>query len=256
MPVNNFKAFATGASANVVSQDDYEALTALVTGFTAGKALSAQVNKALRQATFIAAALAQYVADTKNTDVLDDGDLSTFVTTLTEALNASASSLLNSANTWTELQTFNGGMSGDLQGNADTATKLKTARNIGGVAFDGSQDINLPGVNQQGNQNTTGNAATATKLQTARKINGVPFDGTADITISSGTVTGVRLGTRQRYSPPGNEVTWDKSLDSGNVMTGIIVLDTGDNSADNIGGVYYRTVQYCINGTWVSAASI
>ena len=33
----------------------------------------------------------------------------------------------------------------------------------------------------------TGNAATATKLQTARNINGVPFDGTADITISSGS---------------------------------------------------------------------
>lgn len=256
MPVNNFKAFATGASANVVSQDDYEALTALVTGFTAGKASSAQVNKALRQATFIAAALAQYVADTKNTDVLDDGDLSTFVTTLTEALNASASSLLNSANTWTKLQTFNGGMSGDLQGNADTATKLKNARNIGGVAFDGSQDINLPGVNQQGNQNTTGNAATATKLQNARKINGVSFDGTADITISSGTVTGIRLGAVKSYFPAGNWYTWTQNLGGGNVMTGINVQDTGSNSADNIGGIYYRPIQYCINGRWINASSI
>ncbi|EPB2802656.1 phage tail protein [Escherichia coli] len=256
MPVNNFKAFATGASANVISQDDYEALTALVTGFTAGKASSAQVNKALRQATFIAAALAQFVADTKNTDVLDNGDLSTFVTTLTEALNASASSLLNSANTWTALQTFDAGLSGSLTGNADTATKLQTARNIGGVAFDGSQDINLPGVNQQGNQNTTGNAATATKLQTARKINGVSFDGTSDITISSGTVTAVRLGTRQNYSPTNNESTWDKSLDSGNVMTGIYVQDTGSNSADNIARIYYRPVQYCINGSWVTASSV
>ncbi|ENZ8480834.1 hypothetical protein ACHBCG_005216, partial [Escherichia coli] len=35
-----------------------------------------------------------------------------------------------------------------------------------------------------GNQNTTGNAATATKLQTARNINGVPFDGTKDITLT------------------------------------------------------------------------
>lgn len=255
MPVNNFKAFATGASANVVSQDDYEALTALVTGFTAGKASSAQVNKALRQATFIAAALAQYVADTKNTDVLDDGDLSTFVTTLTEALNASASSLLNSANTWTKLQTFNGGMSGDLQGNADTATKLKTARNIGGVAFDGSQDINLPGVNQEGSQNTTGNAATATKLQNARTINGVSFDGTADITISSGTVTEVRLGSVTAHMP-GTWESWDLNLGGGNVLTGIKVQDVGKNTADNVGGVYYRPIQYCINGTWINASSI
>ena len=46
---------------------------------------------------------------------------------------------------------------------ATTATKLATARTIGGVSFDGSADINLPGVNQAGTQNTSGNAATATK---------------------------------------------------------------------------------------------
>ncbi|HHW0007178.1 TPA: pyocin knob domain-containing protein, partial [Escherichia coli] len=45
-------------------------------------------------------------------------------------------------------------------------------------------DINLPGVNIAGNQNTSGNAATATKLQTARTINGVKFDGSADITLT------------------------------------------------------------------------
>ncbi|ERB22313.1 hypothetical protein G919_02038 [Escherichia coli UMEA 3151-1] len=71
-----------------------------------------------------------------------------------------------------------------LSGNAATATKLQTARSIGGVVFDGSANINLPGVNTTGNQNTTGNAATATKLQTARNINGVPFDGTKDITLT------------------------------------------------------------------------
>lgn len=46
-----------------------------------------------------------------------------------------------------------------LSGNATTATTLQTARNIGGVSFNGSADINLPGVNTTGNQNTTGTAA-------------------------------------------------------------------------------------------------
>lgn len=77
-----------------------------------------------------------------------------------------------------------GGLTGSLNGNASTATKLQTARSIGGVVFDGSANINLPGVNTTGNQNTTGNAATATKLQTARTINGVKFDGSADITLT------------------------------------------------------------------------
>ena len=79
-----------------------------------------------------------------------------------------------------------------ISGNAASATKLETARLIGGVSFDGTSDIILPGVNSIGNQNTTGNAATATNanlatkavaLQTPRKINGTNFDGTSDINV-------------------------------------------------------------------------
>ncbi len=51
--------------------------------------------------------------------------------------------LLSAANTWSARQTFNGGITGALTGNADTATKLKTAININGVRFDGSADINI-----------------------------------------------------------------------------------------------------------------
>ncbi|MGN5592557.1 phage tail-collar fiber domain-containing protein [Stutzerimonas nitrititolerans] len=71
----------------------------------------------------------------------------------------------------------------DINANAVSATKLQNARTIGGVAFDGSANINLPGVNQAGNQNTSGNAASATKLQSARTINGVAFDGASDIEV-------------------------------------------------------------------------
>ncbi|HAM5555918.1 TPA: phage tail protein [Escherichia coli] len=87
-----------------------------------------------------------------------------------------------------------------LSGNAATATKLQTARTIGGVSFDGSANIDLPGVNTTGNQNTTGNAATATKLATARNINGVKFDGSGDINIntlvSRGPVTALSGSTQ------------------------------------------------------------
>lgn len=68
-----------------------------------------------------------------------------------------------------------------------SAAKLTTARTIGGVSFDGTANIDLPGVNTTGNQNTTGNATTATKLATARTINGVSFDGSANITIADST---------------------------------------------------------------------
>lgn len=94
-------------------------------------------------------------------------------------------------------------------GSAATALALKTARTIGGVSFDGSANINLPGVNTAGNQSTTGNAATATALQTARTINGVSFNGTANIQIDA-----IRVGT----------ITWHLGNRS-SVFTGDLVCD-------------------------------
>ena len=51
------------------------------------------------------------------------------------------------------------GSAGTATGNAGSATVLQTARDIGGVSFNGSANIDLPGVNAAGNQNTTGTAA-------------------------------------------------------------------------------------------------
>jgi hypothetical protein len=76
--------------------------------------------------------------------------------------------------------TVEGTITADLTGNADTATALETARDIGGVSFDGTANINLPGVNTAGNQDTSGNAATATKLDSIRT-----FAITGDVTGSA-----------------------------------------------------------------------
>ena len=81
-----------------------------------------------------------------------------------------ASGLTFNANTDVLSGTFSGnitgnvtgnvsGTSGSTTGNAATATALATARNIGGVSFDGTGNIDLPGVNSAGNQNTSGTAA-------------------------------------------------------------------------------------------------
>lgn len=88
MPTNDFKPFATGAGANVMSQADWVALAALASGFQSGKASSAQINKALRQASFISAAIAQYTADKSGQNVLDDGDISGFVSKMHSAFGA------------------------------------------------------------------------------------------------------------------------------------------------------------------------
>ena len=108
-----------------------------------------------------------------------------------------------------------GDVTGNISGNAGTATVLQTARNIGGVSFNGSAAINLPGVNQAGNQNTSGNAATATKLATARNIGGVSFDGSAAINLpgvnqsgnqntSGNAATATVLATTRAFSISGD----------------------------------------------------
>ncbi|WIF92516.1 hypothetical protein [Escherichia coli] len=93
MATNNFKPFATAANANVMPQADWEGLPALLSGFTSGKAASAEVNKAIRQASFIAAALAQYTANKSGLDVLDDADLNGFITKMTTAFGKDFQSL-------------------------------------------------------------------------------------------------------------------------------------------------------------------
>ncbi|EFN5333952.1 phage tail protein [Escherichia coli] len=56
--------------------------------------------------------------------------------------------IIDEAQTWAAKQTFSAGISGELSGNAATATKLKTPRTINGVKFDGSANIEAfpPGV--------------------------------------------------------------------------------------------------------------
>ena len=106
-----------------------------------------------------------------DTDDLSEGSSNLYHTT------ARVNSAIDSRVT----NTFINNLSGVV---ADTTTALANARTIGGVSFDGTANINLPGVNTSGNQDTSGNAATATALETARNIHGVSFDGTGNIDLS------------------------------------------------------------------------
>ncbi len=129
----------------------------------------------------------------------------------------------------------------------DTVNKANNAvpntRRVNGMAL--SSDITI--------SNISGNAGTATRLQTARRINNVLFDGTSDITISttdSGAVRDFQYTNEVFHNPGGNEVTWRFRAPSGCQLSGIYVQETGSSSADNIGGVYYKSAQIYINGSW------
>jgi len=82
--------------------------------------------------------------------------------------------------------TLRGAVIGDVTGNSSSATQLQTARNIGGVSFNGTADINLPGVNIAGNQNTSGTAA---------NLSGTPNITVGTVASSDITSTGVVTAT-------------------------------------------------------------
>ena len=113
---------------------------------------------------------------------------------------------------------------GALTGNATTATTLASSRNIGGVAFDGSANINLPGVNATGNQDTSGNAATATTLETNRN-----FSISGDLTASAVAFNG---SGNVALSATINDNAVDASAlnISGNGSAGQAILSDGDGS--------------------------
>jgi len=130
-----------------------------------------------------------------------------------------------------------GTLNQDTTGNAATATALETARNIGGVSFDGTGNINLPGVNTSGNQNTSGTsggftAGSASNLNSgtlpdARFPSTLPAVSGANLTgISAGATGG---GSDEIFYENGQNVTTNYTITNGkNAMSaGPITIDSG-----------------------------
>lgn len=77
-----------------------------------------------------------------------------------------------------------------------------------------------------------------------------------EIGTANNRIEGFRLGTKTRYTPKGNTISWNWEAPEGNVLTGLVIDDTGNNSADNVSGAWYRPLQYFINNQWVTASSL
>ena len=112
------------------------------------------------------------------------------------------------------------------------------------MSFDGSANINLPGVNAAGNQDTTGNAATATSaatLTTARNIGGVSFDGSANINLPGVNAAGNQDTTGNAATATtttGNAATSTKLAATKTIgMTGDVVwTSAGFDGSGNVTG--------------------
>ena len=124
------------------------------------------------------------------------------------------------------------GSSGSCTGLAATATALATTRAIGGVNFNGTAAINLPGVNTAGNQNTSGNATTATTATNANNIKTTSVSNSTDyfgvFVDANGTAyQDLHVGAGLKYNPSTN------TLAAGKISTDVasIVENNKSNSA-------------------------
>ena len=144
--------------------------------------------------------------------------------------------------------------------NATTATTLQTTRTIGGVGFNGSADINLPGVNIAGNQNTSGNAATASSVAYTN-VTGRPPVGWKQV--FSGVVVGATTAPTQFFRTwrilfnSGVNAREMVSPDSFMVTTSLNDLYTTSGTSESIYslrkevGIVYPTVETKFYLTWI-----
>jgi len=109
---------------------------------------------------------------------------------------------------------------GALTGNASSATILQNARTIGGVSFNGSANINLPGVNASGNQDTSGTAAVATNVTVS--ANNSTNETVYPVFVDGATGSqGAETDTGLTYNPSTGNLTATKFTGDGSSLTGI-----------------------------------
>ena len=99
---------------------------------------------------------------------------------------------------------FAGPLTGDVTGNADTATALETARTIHGVSFDGTANIDLTEVVQD-----TVGAMFSSNTETNITATYQDGDGTVDLVIADASTSakGVALFSSDNFSVSSGTVT-------------------------------------------------
>lgn len=97
MATNDFLPFATGGSANVLTQAQWAALASVSTGFQSGLADSKSVNKAWRQSSIMSAVVAQFIVNQTGQNATDDGTTATLLTNLLAAVKSASNAIIGTA---------------------------------------------------------------------------------------------------------------------------------------------------------------
>jgi hypothetical protein len=184
------------------------------------KANTAEIKTALD--TKANASEVKTALDTK-VDKVSGKDLSTNDYSTDEKTKLAAITGNNTGDQDLSLYATNASINNSLAGKVDKVTGKDLSSNDF-TTTEKNKLATITGTNTGDQINITGNAATATKLATTKNINGIPFDGSADITISAianaGTLTGTTLNSTVTSSSLTSVGTLTNTIISGKATVG------------------------------------
>lgn len=165
MAKNEILPFGIADGANVLPPEEYQKLTARNNGFSAGVARSQELNTVWRQASVIAHVIAQFIAETNNSDVLDDGNVDKLKAGLISALSKNVNNTVPAAT-----KTVAGITKLSSATNSDDETLAATPKAVK-IAYDLAKTMSIDEINKKLDKSsvlqTTGNSTDSVLSQKA-----------------------------------------------------------------------------------------
>ncbi|CDL79904.1 phage tail protein [Xenorhabdus cabanillasii] len=172
MAKNEFLPFGIADGANVLTNDEYSKLAARTNGFSSGVAKSQELNKVWRQSAAIATVVAQFIVETTDKDVLDDGNLQALQAGLLNALRTTINASVPAASLTTAgITKLSNSTDSNAENVAATSKAVKAVYDLASNIHINEASITQKGIVQLNNATDSPNEAQAATPKAVKAAN-------------------------------------------------------------------------------------